>query len=83
MYLEDRLGDTPFRSLSSSLYCARCQRVAPILGNMADFFAYRVIICITTSLPFGVLSVYLTIFLAYDNAQLIKEIAKKYYTSIQ
>ena len=48
----------------------------PILGEMADFFAYRVIMHETDSLPFGILSVFLTIFLAYDNAQLRKEIAK-------
>lgn len=38
---------------------------------MADFFAYRVIMHVIASLLFGVvLFVFLTIFLAYDNAQL-------------
>ena len=50
VYLEDRLEDIPFSSLSSSLYCGRCQRVAPILGDMADFFVYRVIMHVTASL---------------------------------
>ena len=53
-WLEDRLGDIPFSSLSSSLYRVRCHRVAPILEDMADFFAYRVIMHVTASLPFGV-----------------------------
>ena len=70
MWLEDRLEDIPLSSLSSSLYCVKSQRVAPILGDMADFFACRVIMHETDSLPFGILSVFLTIFLAYDNAQL-------------
>lgn len=48
----------------------------PILGDMADFFTFRVIMHETASLLFGILSVFLTIFLAYDNAQLRKEIVK-------
>lgn len=76
LWLEDRLEDIPFSSLSSSLYCVKSQRVVPILEDMADFFAYRVIMHETASLLFGVLSVFLTIFLAYDNAQLRKEIVK-------
>ena len=39
-----------FTSLSSSLYCVKSQRIAPILGDMADFFAYRVIMRITAPL---------------------------------
>ena len=70
MWLGDRLEDIPFSSLSSSLYCVKSQRVAPILEDMADFFVCRVIMHETASLPFGVLSVFLTIFLAYDDAQL-------------
>ena len=43
LWLEDRLEDIPFSSLSSSLYCVYSQRVAPILEDMADFFVYMVI----------------------------------------
>ena len=50
LWLEDRLEDIPFSSLSSSLYSVKSQRVAPILGDMADFFAYRVIMHETASL---------------------------------
>ena len=72
MWLEDRLEDIPFSSLSSSLYCVHSQSVAPILGDMADFFACRVIMYVTVSLPFGVFSVFMMIFLAYDDAQVRK-----------
>lgn len=41
---------------------------------MADFFAYRVVVCVTAMHPFGVLSVFLMIFYAYDDkAQLEKK----------
>lgn len=50
LWLEDRLEDIQFSSLSSSLYSVKSQRVAPILGDMADFFAYRVIMHVTASL---------------------------------
>lgn len=43
LWLEDRLEDIQFSSLSSSLYSVKSQRVAPILEDMADFFAYMVI----------------------------------------
>ena len=82
LWLEDRLEDIPFSSLSSSLYCVKSQRVVPILGDMADFFVCRVIMHETASLPFGVLSVFLTIFLAYDNTQ-IRKIDRKIYTLTQ
>ena len=72
LWLEDRLEDIPFSSLSSSLYCVHSQSVAPILEDMADFFACRVIMHVIASLLFGVLSVFLTIFLAYDDAQVRK-----------
>ena len=48
-WLEDRLEDIPLSSLSSNLYCVYSQSVAPILGDMADFFAYRVIVCVVVS----------------------------------
>ena len=83
MWLEDRLEDISLSSLSSSLYCVKSQRVAPILGDMADFFAYRVIMHVTASLLFDILSVFLTIFLAYDDAQMRKEKERKYYTLTQ
>jgi len=37
----------------------------------------------TASLPFDILSVFLTIFLAYDDAQMRKEKERKYYTLTQ
>ena len=46
LWLGDRLEDISLSSLSSSLYCAKSQGVAPILEDMADFFARRVIVCV-------------------------------------
>ena len=41
--LEDRLEDISFGRISSSLYFAHNVRVAAMLGDMADFFAYIVV----------------------------------------
>lgn len=49
LWLEDRLEDIQFSSLSSSLYSVKSQRVAPILEDMADSFACRVIVCVVVS----------------------------------
>ena len=40
--LEDRLEDNSISGISSSLYCACTLRVAAILEDMADFFAYLI-----------------------------------------
>lgn len=50
LWLEDRLEDIPFSSLSSSLYSVKSQRVAPILGDMVDFFTCRAIVCVAALL---------------------------------
>ena len=46
--LADRLVDNPIFQLSSSLYFAYIQRVMQKLGDMADFFTYSVVICISS-----------------------------------
>ena len=49
--LEDsslRLVDNPIFQLSASLYFAYIQRVMPKPEDMADFFTYSVIICISS-----------------------------------
>lgn len=48
-WLGDKLEDIQLSSLSSSLYSVKNQRVAPILEDMADFFACRVIVCVVVS----------------------------------
>ena len=58
-WLEDKLEDIPFSSLSSSLYCVHSQSVAPILEDMADFFVYRVLMHVTASLPSGYFSAFI------------------------
>ena len=46
--LVDRLVDNPIFELSASLYFAYIQRVMPKLEDMADFFTYSVVICISS-----------------------------------
>lgn len=46
--LADRLVDNPIIELSASLYLVYIQRVMPKLGDMADFFTYSVVICISS-----------------------------------
>lgn len=46
--LEDRLVDNPIFELSASFYLVYIQRVMPKLGDMADFFTYSVVICISS-----------------------------------
>lgn len=46
--LADRLVDNPIFQLSASLYFAYIQRVMPRPEDMADFFTYSVIICISS-----------------------------------
>lgn len=46
--LADRLVDNPIFQLSASLYFAYIQRVMPKPEDMADFFTYSVIICISS-----------------------------------
>ena len=46
--LADRLVDNPIFQLSTSLYFAYIQRVMPKPEDMADFFTYSVIICISS-----------------------------------
>ena len=46
--LVDRLVDNPIFELSARLYFAYIQRVIQKLGDMADFFTYSVIICISS-----------------------------------
>ena len=46
--LADRLVDNPIFELSASLYLVYIQRVMPKLEDMADFFTYSVVICISS-----------------------------------
>ena len=46
--LVDRLVDIPIFELSARLYFAYIQRVIQKLGDMADFFTYSVVICISS-----------------------------------
>ena len=46
--LVDRLVDNPIIELSASLYFAYIQRVMPKLADMAAFFTYSVVICISS-----------------------------------
>ena len=46
--LADRLVDNPIFQLSASLYFAYIQRVIQKLGDMAAFFTYSVVICISS-----------------------------------
>ena len=46
--LADRLVDNPIFEISASLYFAYIQRVMQKLGDMADFFTYSVVICISS-----------------------------------
>lgn len=46
--LADRLVDNPIFQLSASLYFAYIQRVMPKLEDMAAFFTYSVVICISS-----------------------------------
>ena len=46
--LADRLVNNPIFQLSASLYLVYIQRVMPKLEDMADFFTYRVVICISS-----------------------------------
>ena len=46
--LVDRLVDNPIFELSASLYFAYIQRVMQKLEDMADFFTYSVVICISS-----------------------------------
>lgn len=46
--LADRLVDNPIFELSASLYLVYIQRVMSKLGDMADFFTYSVVICISS-----------------------------------
>ena len=45
--LADRLVDNPISQLSASLYLVYIQRVMPKLEDMAAFFTYSVVICIS------------------------------------
>ena len=45
--LADRLVDNPIFKLSTSLYFAYIQRVMQKLGDMADFFTYKLYIMLT------------------------------------
>ena len=49
-WLGDKLEDIPFSSLFSSLYSVKSQRVAPILGDMVDFFTCRAMVCVAALL---------------------------------
>ena len=46
--LADRLVDNPISQLSASLYLVYIQRVMPKLEDMAAFFTYSVVICISS-----------------------------------
>ena len=46
--LADRLADNPISELSASLYIVYTQRVMRKLEDMADFFTYSVVICISS-----------------------------------
>ena len=46
--LADRLVDNPIFQLSASLYLVYIQRVMQKLEDMADFFTYSVVICISS-----------------------------------
>ena len=46
--LADRLVDNPIFEISASLYLVYIQRVMPKLEDMADFFTYSVVICISS-----------------------------------
>ena len=46
--LADRLVDNPIFQLSASLYFAYIQRVMSKPEDMADFFTYSVVICISS-----------------------------------
>lgn len=46
--LVDRLVDNPIFELSASLYFAYIQRVMQKLEDMAAFFTYSVVICISS-----------------------------------
>ena len=46
--LADRLVNNPIFQLSASLYLVYIQRVMPKLEDMADFFTYSVVICISS-----------------------------------
>ena len=46
--LADRLVDNPIFELSASLYLVYIQRVMSKLGDMAAFFTYSVVICISS-----------------------------------
>ena len=45
--LADRLVDNPIFELSASLYVVYTQRVMRKLEDVADFFTYRLIMCIS------------------------------------
>ena len=45
--LGDRLVDNPISELSASLYVVYTQRVMQKMGEMADFFTYRLIMRIS------------------------------------
>ena len=47
--LADRLVDNPNSELSASLYVVYTQRVMQKMGDMADFFTYRLIMRISVS----------------------------------
>ena len=56
LWLEDRLADIAFGSVSASLYCTYTVQVTAMLGDMGDFFANFIfqIVCIINDIsPYG------------------------------